>query len=386
MSWYYNKPYVSAAEKAKKLEKKLKQLTKGGYVLSPVKLEGRVIAKTFWGKAWCENLERYSDLENRLPRGRTYVRNGSVVDLKVAPGSVSAMVNGSALYDVVMKVEQVSAEHWKAIRTDCAGGIDSLVELLQGKLSKAVMERICEPDKGLFPKPKEIKMSCNCPDYADVCKHIAAVIYGIGARLDEQPELLFRLRQVDPQELIATTQALDLPKPRSGSKKVLASDDLAGLFGLDIEGPDPVVVPRAKKVPSKATTTAEKPSTTSKKKPAVKRAPLAVVPAKRAAVKGAKAATTKTAPRKAATKKAAPRKTATTKAAPKKAAARKSAPKGGATSKGAAKPVPAKGKLTKRAGTVKAASAKGKAAAKAPVVSVARTRTTPTRKAKKARV
>jgi uncharacterized Zn finger protein len=324
MSWYNYPPYVSAAEKAKKLEKKLSKLTKGGYTLSPVKLSSKVIAKTFWGKAWCENLERYSDMDNRLPRGRTYVRNGSVVDLKIGPGSVSAMVNGSELYDVVMKVDELSPMHWKAIRSDCAGGIDSLVELLQGKLSKAVMERICEPDKGLFPKPNEIRMSCNCPDYADVCKHIAAVIYGIGARLDEQPELLFRLRQVDPLELIATAQTLDLPKPKAGSRKVLASDDLSALFGLDLEGSEPATAPAPKKASAKRAPVISKPSIPTKKVTLVKKTATTPSPTKRTTVKTKATVVTKPSSR---TVLAAPKKVGVKRVVPKKVAQKKSAPK-----------------------------------------------------------
>ena len=166
-------------------------------------IEGRTIARTFWGKAWCDNLERYSDYANRLPRGRTYVRNGSVVDLQIAPGEVNATVSGSELYKVAVKVSAVPKARWNSICTDCAGAIDSLVELLQGRFSKGVMERICQQKTGLFPAPDEIEFSCSCPDWASMCKHVAAVLYGIGARLDEQPELLFKLRKVDEKDLIA---------------------------------------------------------------------------------------------------------------------------------------------------------------------------------------
>ena len=171
--------------------------------MSPVVIEGRTIAATFWGKAWCDNLERYSDYANRLPRGRTYVRNGSVVDLQIAPGEVNALVSGSEIYQVAVKVSAVPKARWTSICTDCAGAIDSLVELLQGRFSKGVMERICRQKTGLFPAPAEIEFSCSCPDWASMCKHVAAVLYGIGARLDEQPELLFKLRKVDEKDLIA---------------------------------------------------------------------------------------------------------------------------------------------------------------------------------------
>ena len=175
----------------------MERLRKKGRPVSPVILEGRAIARTFWGQSWCRNLERYSDYSNRLPRGRSYVRNGSVVDLQVARGEVTARVAGSSLYTVRVKVTAVPRARWSALCRSCAGGIDSLVELLQGRLSKAVMERICAEKTGLFPAPAEIRFGCSCPDWAAMCKHVAAVLYGVGARLDTRPELLFELRGVD---------------------------------------------------------------------------------------------------------------------------------------------------------------------------------------------
>lgn len=186
------RPYVSAAERRRKALREMEKRRKQGHPVSPVIIEGRAIAKTFWGKAWCENLERYSDFSNRLPRGRTYVRNGSVTDLQISPGTIQALVSGSELYEVTVKVAPVGKASWKSIRTDCAGAIDSLVELLQGRFSQGVMERICRQKTGLFPSPKEIQLACSCPDWAGMCKHVAAVLYGIGARLDRQPELLFQ--------------------------------------------------------------------------------------------------------------------------------------------------------------------------------------------------
>jgi uncharacterized Zn finger protein len=209
---------------------------KKGHDVSPVLVQGRVIAKTFWGKSWCENLESYSDFANRLPRGRTYVRNGSVVDLQIAAGSIRAFVAGSELYEVAVKITPVSKARWKAICSDCAGAIDSLVELLQGRFSKGVMERICRQNAGLFPSPKDIHLDCSCPDSAGMCKHIAAVLYGIGARLDDQPELLFRLHSVKAEELIAGAgTGLPLTKRAPAPSKVLAHDDLSAIFGLDLD-------------------------------------------------------------------------------------------------------------------------------------------------------
>jgi uncharacterized Zn finger protein len=236
--WEGWKPYVSAAERKARAQRSVERMAKKGRVFAPVVVEGRAIARTFWGKSWCDNLERYSDYENRLPRGRTYVRNGSVLDLQVVPGKVAAMVSGSALYEVRVTVKAVPAPRWTAIREDCAGGIASLVELLQGRFSQAVMERICRQATGLFPSPAEITFTCSCPDWADMCKHVAAVLYGIGARLDERPELLFQLRAVDHNELLATAgTGLPLSNKRPPAARLLSSDGLSDLFGLDIAAP-----------------------------------------------------------------------------------------------------------------------------------------------------
>ncbi len=229
------KPYVPVAERRRKAALHVQKLAKKGEKVAPVIVEGRTIARTFWGKSWCENLERYSDYENRLPRGRTYVRNGSVVDLKIARGEVAAMVSGSEIYKVRIAVAPASLPVWKALCQDCAGSIDSLVELLQGRFSKGVMERVCLPGKGLFPSPKEIKLTCSCPDWADMCKHVAAVLYGVGARLDASPELLFTLRGVDHTELVAKAgEGLPAAKKPVSSKRVMAGGDLGAIFGVEM--------------------------------------------------------------------------------------------------------------------------------------------------------
>jgi uncharacterized Zn finger protein len=235
------KPYVSAADRRKKAEREMAKLRTKGHIGAPVVIKGRKLATTFWGQAWGDNLESYSDYENRLPRGRTYVRNGSVVDLQVNGGEINAVVMGSSLYKVVVKVAPLPKARWNSICKDCAGSIDSLVELLQGRLSKAVMERVCQQEAGLFPAPSEITLSCSCPDWASMCKHVAAVLYGIGARLDEQPELVFKLRAVDHAELIVSAaKGGTLLSPAAASARVLDGDDLSALFGLDMgDQPEP---------------------------------------------------------------------------------------------------------------------------------------------------
>jgi uncharacterized Zn finger protein len=247
MSFFQWRPYVPVAVRRRRVGKTLAKLVKGRSV-APVSIEGRAIARSFWGKSWCSNLERYSDYANRLPRGRTYVRNGSVVDLQIARTRVSALVSGSRLYTVTITIAPVTAARWKAICRDCAGSIDSLVELLQGRLSKGVMDRVCRQGDGLFPVPGQIKLSCSCPDWAEMCKHVAAVLYGVGARLDEQPALLFELRGVDQNDLIARAgEGVALGKEAPPTPMLLGEGDVAALFGLemadaarsDAAGPEP---------------------------------------------------------------------------------------------------------------------------------------------------
>jgi uncharacterized Zn finger protein len=222
--------YISTAERRRKAEREASKL-KGA---SPVVISGTQIAKTFWGKSWCHNLERYSDYANRLPRGRTYLRSGCVVDLQISSGVVKARVSGSLLYDVEVKVSPIPDQRWKAVCVDCAGAIESLVELLEGRFSQLTMERLCRQKTGLFPTPFELKFDCSCPDSARMCKHIAAVLYGIGARLDEKPELLFTLRKVDQQGLI-TNASQRMTKPKTN--KVLENRNLSELFEIEIVEP-----------------------------------------------------------------------------------------------------------------------------------------------------
>jgi uncharacterized Zn finger protein len=247
MSWWSFKPYVSVAERGVKARVEVEKLRKKGRTITPVHIEGRAIATTFWGKAWCDNLESYSDFENRLPRGRSYVKNGSVCDLQVERGKVTALVCGSELYRITIGIKALPPGTWKAIKAECAGQIGSLVELLQGKLSKSVMEVVTRRDGGLFPTPGEIDLDCSCPDWADMCKHVAAALYGVGARLDQRPELLFRLRQVDHLELIA--EAGDAAAAHKGAKpraKTIAAGDLADVFGVELEAKELPAAPMKK--------------------------------------------------------------------------------------------------------------------------------------------
>lgn len=244
--YYYGgwAPYVSVAERRRKAERMLASLKKKGQACEPVVIEGRAIARTFWGKQWCDNLEACSDYANRLPRGRTYVRNGSVIDLRIAKGRISALVMGSEVYQVDIDVHALEKKLWQDILKECAGKVGSLVELLQGRLSDAVMKVVTRHHSGLLPAPEQIGFRCSCPDSAWMCKHVAAVLYGVGARFDRQPELLFLLRHVDPQELIR--QAGTLPVMDTGKHRQLEGADLSALFGIELdEAPAAAAVPQA---------------------------------------------------------------------------------------------------------------------------------------------
>ncbi|MBL4847872.1 MAG: SWIM zinc finger family protein [Planctomycetes bacterium] len=230
-------PYVSVAQRRSNAARLVARLREKGKSVRPVEIEGRAIAKTFWGRAWCTNLERYSDEANRLPRGRRYARNGSVVDLQIEAGLVQALVSGSEIYRVRVQVKQTPRARWLEVVRRCAGKIDSVVELLSGRLSKGVMEVLSSQKGGLYPGRKEITTSCDCPDYARMCKHIAAVLYGIGARLDDEPELLFVLRDVDPFDLIAEAE---LSRALGGQAdtstgEILEGGGLAELFGIELD-------------------------------------------------------------------------------------------------------------------------------------------------------
>jgi len=267
--------YVPVAQRHAKADKEMQKRNEKGWNVEPVTTEGRKIAHTFWGKAWCDHLEKFSDYDNRLPRGRTYVRNGSVRHLAILEGSIEAIVSGSEPYTINIDIAPLSAKKWKKVQSQCTGQIGSMLELLQGRFSDNVMSIVTDPENGLFPQPHEIKLDCDCPDWADMCKHIAAVLYGVGTRLDHQPELLFLLRNVDQEDLI--TAELDVAPATSGKgKRRLATTDLSNLF--DIEMDEPIKPPRKKrtmkkKAAAKKKTVAKKKITTKKKsiKKAVKK-------------------------------------------------------------------------------------------------------------------
>lgn len=292
-------PYVSVAERRMKAQKQMAKLRKKGMDIQPIEIAGRKITSTFWGQAWCDHIESFSDYTNRLPRGQRYVRNGSVCHLEITKGRVKAIVSGSELYNIKVGIKPLAPQKWSQVKLSCAGQIGSLLELLQGKLSSSVMGVVTDRDKGLFPGPREIDFDCDCPDWATMCKHVAAVMYGVGARLDEQPELLFLLRGVDHEELITAQAAVDGVTGRRGGRKRIAQGDISDVFGIDLTG-----------APSEAQAAAKAPKKTMRKTVRKKSA-------KKVAKKTAKKTVNKTA------KKSAPRKAA--KAAKKRKAVKKAA-------------------------------------------------------------
>ncbi len=234
--------YVPVAARRARAARKVASLRRQGKKVQPVEITGNLIARSFWGKRWCKHMESFSDYRNRLPRGRNYARHGAVCDLAIRAGRVDALVFGTRLYHVAIRIDKLKPAVWKSIKARCTGQIGSVLELLQGRLSDQVMAVVTDRNRGLFPTPRQIEFDCDCPDWAGMCKHVASVMYGVGARLDDSPELLFLLRKVDEAELIDADLALPAG---SGQEDALAEDDLSGIFGIDLDA-DEAEAPSAK--------------------------------------------------------------------------------------------------------------------------------------------
>lgn len=234
MSWDYYPPKRSVASVRQAAKKKAESLQKKDKSVQPVIIDGKIIVRSFWGKAWCKNLLSYHDFANRLPRGRSYVLNRAVIDLRIEATHIRALLAGSATYQVNVNIAPLSDAQWQLFKEDTSGQISSAIALLQGKLPTDVLKRIVDPHEGLFPTPAEISMDCDCPDSAQMCKHIAAAMYGVGHRLDTEPELLFKLRGVNQSELIqqvigsGNQQALEHTRPQ------VAGNHLENIFGVKI--------------------------------------------------------------------------------------------------------------------------------------------------------
>jgi uncharacterized Zn finger protein/DNA-binding transcriptional regulator YiaG len=232
--WY---PYVPVAQRRANAKVEMEKLRKKkGLNVQPVEISGRKIAASFWGKGWCDHMESFHDYANRLPRGRSYVRNGSVCHLEIKSGSIEAMVSGSHLYNVAITIAPISKAKWDAVKASCVGQIGSLIDLLRGRLASGVMEVVSHRSTGLFPLPGEIRFHCDCPDSAKMCKHIAAVLYGVGARLDHAPEKLFHLRGVNHEEMVDVSSAIGTATGARSSRRRLADTGLDDIFGIDLAG------------------------------------------------------------------------------------------------------------------------------------------------------
>lgn len=284
MSWYYRDRHAEKEE----AQRRINQRRKKGESLEPIlpAAGGRTkISTTFWGQAWCRHLESFSDYENRLPRGRSYLRSGSVLDLTIAEGSVSATVAGSHLYETQVTITALPKKDWKQLVAHCSGHVGSMLDLLGGKLGDDTLRLLTDRENGIFPKPRQMRFSCSCPDWADMCKHVAAVLYGVAVRLDQDPSLLFVLRGVDSADLLGEAAASSMQDlaDAAGAGAELGDADLSALFGIDLGDEDSSVSTPVAATPPKALKPRKKAA--GKKKPKAKVAKKKS-PAKKAAKKG----------------------------------------------------------------------------------------------------
>jgi len=237
---YYGYPeYVPVAKKKENAQKSIEKLRKKNPNISPVIIEGKSIVEKWWGKAWNKNLESYADLRNRIGRGRSYVKHGAVLDLQIKKGTIEALVQGSSSrpYSIVIQIDKLDNKKWKSVLEICNHRIDTMETLILGKFPKEFDELFKASKIGLFPSPKEIHFNCSCPDSARVCKHIAAVLYGVGARLDKDPILFFKLRDIDFEELLKKSMESKmqsmLKNADKKSTRIIDDTDAFDLFGLD---------------------------------------------------------------------------------------------------------------------------------------------------------
>ncbi len=312
MSWY---SYYDDREQKEELRRKIAREGKLKALAAPQK--SRKLANTFWGKAWCDQLESHSDYEYRLPRGRSYLRQGNVYNLSIEAGTVSATVAGSSLYEVAVTINPLASEAWQQIKDDCAGQVGSLLDLLGGKLGDDVLRAITDLERGIFPKPREMRFVCSCPDYADMCKHVAAVLYGVGVMLDTSPDLFFVLRSVDPTELLSAA-AEETLSAVGGTDAALAGEDLSALFGISLDGLVASEPPRQDAGQAEEVEAGPPPKKRgTRTKPPAKKTPAKNTPVRKPSAK-------EVAPKKAAAKKAPAKNGAVKKRAPKAVAGRKS--------------------------------------------------------------
>ena len=376
-------PYVPVAQRRANASREASKFAKNGQPLRPIHIKTRAIATSFWGLAWCENLENYADWANRLPRGRTYARNGSIVHLQIESGSIRALVSGSSLYKIDISIDALDAKRWMAIRRDCASEVSSLLDLMRGKLPSGVLARLTDPKQGMFPSPKELKLNCSCPDYATMCKHVAATLYGVGHLLDTEPALFFKMRGVNQSDLVSDAMTTQSAEDSIGLRQQseLAGEDLSAIFGIDLATPQDTSSKVAQRQPAKTKKSAKptKPSKLAKSRVASDKASIKPEPvnamlapetmaidvkktAKKTARRGTRRATTKREPsaamtrvleilkkraldKAAAAQQPASKKASSKKASSKKASSKKASSKKASSSNEGSKPTK-KSKLT----------------------------------------
>ncbi len=210
---------------------KLAELKAEGSDVHPVTANGRNLAKKFWGKAWMRSLAELELYYNTLSQGRTYLRKGCVLDVRVSPGQIEALVMGEYLYHVHIEATPPDEDRVADLRERCAGQIGSWIDLLKGEVSDDLMSILSNPNSGLFPRPDEWNFSCACAAWADMCEHVAAVLYAFGVLLDDQPELLFTLRNMKAGDFIPAA-----PVPTADGEDTLKADDgkLSDIFGIEL--------------------------------------------------------------------------------------------------------------------------------------------------------
>ena len=213
----------------------LQKQRKKGKEMHPIVITGRAITRTWWGNAWCENLEKYADYASRLDRGKRYVRTGTVVDLQIKTGKIEARVQGrrKTPYKVEIRISPLNQVHCQEIVDQCS---DRMEELLSGNFPVG-MKEFFTGEHGLFPSPSEISFNCSCPDWALMCKHVAAALYGVGARLDQDPALFFTLRGIDMNKFIDVALENRVEKmlenaQKPSSRVIDGQVDIAQLFGV----------------------------------------------------------------------------------------------------------------------------------------------------------
>ncbi len=233
---YYDYSYTTIYDLKRLAKKSTERLTKKGLILEPVHLVGNKIAKNWWGISWINNLEKYSDYSNRLPRGKKYLKSDCILDLKIKKGKINAIVQGSSSkpYEVCVNIEVLNKEKIEDIVKLCENKIESIEDLINGKFPDTLKE-VFIGKNGLFPSPDEIKFDCSCPDYASLCKHIASVLYAIGAKFDTDPRLFFELRGIDVNQLIKKAVDNSIEKllvEKNKSERVIAEEDIDRIFGI----------------------------------------------------------------------------------------------------------------------------------------------------------